>query len=227
MTLCRISEAAAKKGIEVVFICDHNRVTLKSPVYMNGVWLMPGCELSCKNAHMLALFFKGNLGLENYDENNLPEVEDTIKRIHSSGGLAVIAHPFAHGGVVKRSPYDFTLHPDGCETINARAWMKDSSANKKAQEYAKSKNLLVTAGSDSHLEQEIGNAYTEVDCTGIEDLRTALEEGRSKPVLVQDTKRVYKGWSQLERANRSGRSSRKLTALTLLFKCKILDLMGK
>jgi predicted metal-dependent phosphoesterase TrpH len=229
MTLCRIAGVAAEKGLDAVFVCDHNRVTLEKPVYMNGVWLMPGCELSCKNAHILAMFFEGNLGMENYDKNNLPKVEDAIERIHSAGGLAIIAHPFSHPVAIAKnwSPYSLTLHPDGCEAVNARAWMRDFFSNEKAREYAKVKGLFMIAGSDAHLEQEIGNAYTELDCAGIEGIRAALEEGRTKPVLYQNTKRIYKGWSQLERANRSGRSGRKLSALALLLKCKILDLTGK
>lgn len=232
---CHIAQAAAKAGLDAVFVCDHNHVGLTKPVFMEGVWLLPGCELSSRGAHVLGLLIDERLDMSGFDKKNLPTAEEAIEKIHNAGGLAVIAHPFAHPDSENFEKDRQTIHPDGVETANSRAWMMNPDANKEAMEYAKEIGVFTTGGSDAHLKEEIGNSYavlegsldgkteTEVDAI----VRSALLAKKSEAVCKENTKRIYKGFSQLERRNRSGRTSKKLVGVAYLCKCWMLDLLKK
>ena len=233
---CHIAQAAAAVGLDAVCVCDHNHVGLTKPVFMEGVWLLPGCEISSQGAHVLGILIDERLNVDEYDKNNMPPIEESIEKIHAAGGLAVVAHPFAHPGSEISEDELASKHPDGIESANARAWMRYPDANDRAAAFASSDlNVFVTGGSDAHLKDEIGNAYTLLDCDisgkNDEEVRSIIKEAllakKSESVLVTNTKRIYKGYSQLERRNRSGRTSKKLVGVAYLCKCWFLDLLKK
>lgn len=232
---CHIAQAAAKAGLDAVFVCDHNYVGLTKPVFMEGVWLLPGCEVSSKGAHVLGLFIDERLDMSGFNRENLPSVEEAIEKIHNAGGLAVIAHPFANPESQQFDKDKLGILPDGIEAANSRAWMMNPDANAQALEYAKEIGVFTTGGSDAHLKEEIGNSYAVIEgnLTGKTEsevdaaVRTALLSKKSEAVCRTNTKRIYKGFSQLERRNRSGRTSQKLVGVAYLCKCWMLDLLKK
>ena len=162
-SLCHIAKAAASAGLDGVFICDHNKQSLKEPVFMEGVWLLPGCEVSAEREHILALLCEKDLPPGILSGETLPSSADVISEIHGCGGIAVIAHPYAHGQKDSWKYEDMGAEPDCIECANARAWMKDPDANRKAEAAADKYSRVKTGGSDAHLTDEIGHAYTELD----------------------------------------------------------------
>ena len=227
-TLCHIAMAAAKAGLDAVCICDHNKQTLEEPVFMEGVWLLPGCEFSAEREHILGILPDKKLNVKALCEGeNLPSPKAVIDEIHACGGIAVVAHPYAHGAKDSWSYDNLKAVPDALECANARAWMKDSEANEKAKKTAADNCLPMTGGSDSHLTDELGNAYTVVDCGDINGIKQAVKDGRTEAVLVNNTKRIYKGYSMLEKRNKSGRSGEKMKGLIYLTKCWLYDLLKK
>jgi predicted metal-dependent phosphoesterase TrpH len=220
-TLDALAAAARHRGLDAIAICDHNRITLTGPELRSGIWLLPGCEISARGCHILALFCTSPCNLSSLTAEGLPEPETVIREIRRQGGLAVIAHPFDH----KWDPKALALQPDGTETFNARAHMRNRTANLQAAAYAADFRLIPFGGSDAHSTTEVGNAYTVVDTDKIDGLRAALTAGHCYSVLGKNTRRLHKGRSQFTKAWRSRSVRRILRGGAYLTYCILRDIL--
>lgn len=114
------------------------------------VTAIPGVEVSTSKGHVLAW------NVEEAPEMNR-SVEDTIEEIRALGGVACIPHPFQrlrHGvGGVENC--------DAVEIYNSR--LLTGLSNRKARRFARRRDLPVVAGSDAHIVDMVGQAYTIVD----------------------------------------------------------------
>ena len=165
-----IAKYLKKKGFQGMAITDHNSVkgVLKSrqnPV--KNFLVLPGCEISSGNGHIIAL------GVTDPITKGLPP-GDTIEKIHESGGVAVIPHPFRlFSGIGKRVYY-----ADAIETFNGRNFYW---GNIRAENLANQLNLGKTGGSDAHSLQEAGKGYTLFEnVTTIEEALTEIEKHKTK-----------------------------------------------
>ncbi len=151
-----------QKSIDGVAITDHNVLATDIP---GGVLAIPGVEVSSRDGHVLGL------GLKNAVEKGL-SADATIREIHNNEGLVIIPHPYDWF----RSSVKLHLlreRPDAIETINASSlfhWIPW----RKARDYAQRENLPSVAGSDSHIPDSIGRAYTQVEAE-TRDERSVLE----------------------------------------------------
>ena len=187
--------------------------------------LLPGCEISAAHEHIAAVLCDAPVDVEKLAQAGLPKAGDVIDEIKRCGGIAVIAHPFSH---VERENWNGEgLKPDAVELYNARAGMKCKDADKLALAYAKSIGAACIGGSDAHLAAEIGNAYTLVDCNDVSEIKAAVLARKTEAVLKADTKRIYKGLSQMTRAKKEGGFKRRVLALCVFAKCVLLDIVGK
>ena len=149
-------------GLDGVAITDHNAIKGSLEAFSiakeEGVIVVRGVEVSALEGHVLAL------GVGDLVPRDLP-VEETINRIHASGGICVAAHP-------KRFPsgigLDLTRDAkfDAIEIVNGGS---SSSSNKRAKRVADRKRTAVTAGSDAHALDQVGRAYTIIDGVDSED----------------------------------------------------------
>lgn len=215
-----LAHAARRRGLDGIAVCDHNRTTLTAPEMRGGIWLLPGCEISARGCHILALFCRTPCDIRSLTAKGLPSPEDVISEIHRLGGVAVIAHPFDHPW----DPRTLALQPDGTETANARAHMRNAAANTQAAEYAGQFGLIPFGGSDAHSAPEVGNAYTVVDAGSIGELRNALLSGRCRSVLEKNTRRVFKGRSQFKKALHSRSIRRILRGCAYMVYCILRDI---
>ena len=87
MALAEIAERARAAGLNGVAVCDHDRVLEEVPGFPD-LLLIPGVEVSTEYGHLLGLFVREPIGTRKFAE--------AVERIHSQGGLAVLAHPFEH-----------------------------------------------------------------------------------------------------------------------------------
>ena len=90
-----VARAARAAGLDAVAITDHDLCT-PVPASLEGVLLIPGCEVSTRAGHITGLFLDRPLPLEAL--GRLPAPEDAVAAIHQAGGLAVLAHPFHRPG---------------------------------------------------------------------------------------------------------------------------------
>lgn len=170
--------ASSFTDLDIIAVTDHNR--------LEGAWramdlapkfdiqVIPGCEISTLDGHILALFI----------EHPIPaklSAEETILRAGEQGGLCIVAHPeafMAHG--LNRAAIQRILQNPmvreilvGIETWNTGLWYQGS--NRTAQQIQAGTGLSRTGSSDAHVVWTIGQGYTAFSGSTPADLRRALE----------------------------------------------------
>jgi predicted metal-dependent phosphoesterase TrpH len=156
------------KGLDGVAITEHDSF---DPPSFDDVLIVPGLEITSRDGHVIGL------GLHDIISARLP-ADETIRRIHDQGGVAVIPHPYDPVcECVKLA--QLNARPDAVETANADA-LSFHISNWLARRDAKKFKLPEVGGSDSHIPQSIGDAYTVVDAASrsVEDILDAVRNGR-------------------------------------------------
>ena len=187
MALDEIVACARARGLQGVAVCDHDRAlteTCNAPDFL----LIPGIELSTDRGHLLGLFVT--------EQIEARELDAAIDAVHACGGLAVMAHPFERSSDAQRL--------DGIEVWNGRADRKNPQANAMACALAQRAAKPVTAGSDAHLPEEIGNGVVtlEADALTLPAVRAALLRGATA-VDGRRGKARYVAESQLTKRRRT------------------------
>ena len=144
--------------------------------------------------------------------------EEAVAEIRRCGGIAILAHPFQKP---ERQAKELQFDLDGIETANARAAYKNPAAHEQAAALAEQRGLPPIGGSDAHSVQEVGNAYTEIECESLSSsaLKQALLQGKCTAVLKQDTPLRMIGLSQWERRKRMGGLKNRIIGLLFLCQC--------
>ncbi len=215
-----VVRAAKARGLDGIALTDHD---LLSQGAEGELLLIPGCECSTSDGHILALFVRELPPVLRPVTGSLPSAAEAIRAIHALGGIAVWAHPFERRGAV---PEDAAAMADLIESYNARACFRNSHANAMAGELAARLKKPKTGGSDAHGAEEVGNCFTEVDCKdrSLAAVREALLAGRTVPVHVRSTPRLRKGLSQLVKCRRAGASALRIgKAYAYIGYCVLLD----
>jgi len=170
-SISKLVKRAKQIGLDGFAITDHNTIAglkeAKEIAKKENFLIIPGLEVKSKQGDIIAL------GIEKNIPKNL-SAEETIHRIHKLGGIAIAAHPF--GKLYHRNSVDvlaINLPFDAVEAINSRCY----SANKLAQKIKKPK----TAGSDAHILDELGSAYTLVNAKpNTKSILKAIKAGKTK-----------------------------------------------
>ena len=220
-----LAAAAKAAGLDAMAVTDHNLCT-PVPEKLNGVLLIPGCEVSTRAGHILGLFLERPLELDALRRDGLPTGKAAIDEIHRRGGIAVLAHPYEKPGA---RPRGFDFLPDCVECANARACFKVRRANDLAVDLAEYWGLPATGGSDAHSKHEVGNARTEVECPELTlpALKAAILAGSCGPVLVRNTSHLRKGLSQFAQRKRKGGIKNLAVGAAYVAYCGMLDILKK
>lgn len=203
-TIGQMIESARKKGLDAIAITDHNICSNDIFDTNNDVLLIPGCEISTLEGHIVGVFLKDNIDVGRLWNRKLPSVEEAVQEIHNKGGVAILAHPFASNSKISSKEHLADI-VDGVEVKNARACFKNIRANDMAQELAHQYNLICIGGSDGHSKAEVGNAYTIVDCQdkSLESIEQAVRLSKTRVVLIKNTPHFRKGISQFYKSLRA------------------------
>ena len=154
-----ILEQAAAVGLDALAITDHDEIDAslemveKAPSY--GLIGIPGIEVSSKAGHVLGL------GVEKRVAPGL-SYEETLTAIREQGGVAVVPHPFQESrhGVMARITREQLAEADAIEVYNSR--LITGRANRQAERFARTRGIPMTAGSDAHISEMVGQAVTRV-----------------------------------------------------------------
>lgn len=173
-------EHAAAVGLDAIAITDHDEIWAsleaveRAPEY--GLVGIPGIEVSSADGHVLAL------GVEELIPPGLP-FEETLARIRDRGGLAVVPHPFqeSRSGVLAHISKDELATADAIEVYNSR--LLTGRSNRQAKRFATSRGVPMTAGSDAHICEMVGQAVTKVAAEPSAD--AILEEIRQGRTVVE------------------------------------------
>ncbi len=159
-----------RAGLDGLAVTDHN--VLATPMPGERI-LIPGMEISSRDGHIIGL------GLPEPLPRGL-SADETIDRIRELGGLSIIPHPYdLFRSAVK--PDRLTTRPDAIETINS-ASMLHTITWKRARVFARDEKLPAVAGSDSHIPQTVGRAFTIIDAES-DDILSILDAIRNGAVL--------------------------------------------
>lgn len=175
-TLKEVVTYSKKQGLDGVAITDHN--TLDGALKLtrkNELIVVPGIEIETLQGHVLAL---------NITTLIPPRLSpsETIQRIHEAGGIVVAPHLTAIGkaGLGLR-PMSQASNFDAIEVINSSAFPFFLSTYI-SQKLAAQLDLPKTAGSDAHIPQTIGRAYTIIDADpDVNEVIQAIRRGATVP----------------------------------------------
>ena len=174
-------EQAEAVGLDGLAVTDHDGIeaSLSAAAAAREYDLVgiPGMEVSSAAGHVLAL------GVEELVPAGLP-FEETLERIHELGGIAVVPHPFqsSRHGVAAHVTSAQLAGADAIEVYNSRLFT--GRANRQAGRFARTHDLPMTAGSDAHIAEMVGQAVTEVNAyhRSAEGILDAIREGRTSVV---------------------------------------------
>jgi hypothetical protein len=160
-----------RQGLDGVAVTEHDNF---DPPKLSNTLILPGVEISSRDGHLVALGIKESIPAR------LP-ADETIQRIHDQDGVAIVAHPYdPMCECVKIAR--LKVRPDAVETMNADA-LSFYFSNWLARRDAVKHNLPQVGGSDSHIPQTIGDAYTVIDTqsTNLGDILGAIRGGNVRP----------------------------------------------
>ncbi|WP_455277367.1 PHP domain-containing protein [[Eubacterium] cellulosolvens] len=161
-----VPEKIKSKGLDGIALTEHNKLFKYD---LQGIIVLPGIEISTKRGHLLAL------GLDENIKKGM-SMDWTIKEVKRHNGIAIIAHPYSISA--RADLNSLNIKPDAIETLNARIMFCNISS-KLAKRKANQLMLPTTGGSDSHILDTIGDAYTTVyaKSRSIEDILEAFRKG--------------------------------------------------
>jgi predicted metal-dependent phosphoesterase TrpH len=156
------------RGLDGVAVTEHDRF---DPPKLPGTLTLPAIEISSQDGHIIGL------GVREAVEPRL-SADETIRRIHDQGAVAIIAHPYDPVCECVKI-VRLKERPDAVETINADT-LSFYVSNWLARRDAKKFRLPEVGGSDSHIPQTVGDAYTVVDSpsTNLDALVEAIRSGK-------------------------------------------------
>jgi hypothetical protein len=164
---------AKKRELDGVAVTDHERLDGALKIAKEADFLIvPGMEVAAAEGHIVGL------GLQEPVPSHLG-VDETLDRIHRSGGIAVACHPtgFLKGGLGSRVSSGL----DAVEVINSSAIPFGYSV-KRNERIASALGKPRVAGSDAHYGPEIGLAYTLVNAeSSVEEVVKAISKGLCQP----------------------------------------------
>jgi predicted metal-dependent phosphoesterase TrpH len=164
-----------EQGLDGYAICDHDTIR-GIPEALNkreDLIVIPATEITAKNAHIIAI-----------DPNELippnQSIIETVEQIHEQGATAVLAHPFCLPKSWVKITETKKANLDAIEVANSMQ-MPYNMICKLSQRLANKLDLPATGGSDSHIPETIGNAFTiiETKSTEISDVVKAIQNGNT------------------------------------------------
>jgi predicted metal-dependent phosphoesterase TrpH len=168
-------------GLDALAVTDHDEIdaSLRAADLAQEYDLVgiPGMEITSEAGHVLGL------GVEEAVPPGL-SYDETLDRIHDQGGIAVVPHPFqkSRHGVAAHITRGQLASADAIEVYNSR--LLTGRSNRRAERFAREHGLPMTAGSDAHISEMVGQAVTEVDTTheDVTSILDAVREGRTTVV---------------------------------------------
>lgn len=152
-------EQAEAVGLDALAVTDHDEIdaSLRAADLAADYGLVgiPGMEVTSADGHVLAI------GVESAVPPGLPFAE-TLAEIRDRGGIAIVPHPFqsSRSGVAPNISREQLASADAIEVYNSR--LLTGRANRKAEKFARSNAVPMTAGSDAHIAEMVGQAVTRV-----------------------------------------------------------------
>jgi predicted metal-dependent phosphoesterase TrpH len=169
-----VIETCQRRGLDKVAITDHNTIAGALALReMAPELVIVGEEIRTPAGEFIAYFL----------EEEIPKglsPQETIARIRAQGGVVGVPHPLdrlRREAMRWANLMEIIDQVDALEAFNARIIFP--ADNQRAEELARQRGLLVTAGSDAHVACKIGQAYVEMPpFNGKEEFMQSLAQGQ-------------------------------------------------
>lgn len=165
--------------VDAIVVTDHDQILTTPSSVLETFYnkyeiftLTPAAEISSLQGHILAY---GCKTIPSYNT----DAKKVIELIHSEGGIAVAAHPFALLGL---DDLIFSLDIDAIEINGSRS----TRINQLAKESAEMIGIPIIGGSDSHTSYQIGTCVTEFTCEikSMKDFISAIKKKKCQPLFL-------------------------------------------
>lgn len=177
-TISDIANVARSRGLHGIAVADHDLIMFEGEsVRLSGelgLLVIPAVELTTDVGHLLVLNPKRDLvGFA---------LREAAQAASKDGSPIIIPHPmdpFSHG-IGENQTLSILCYSPLIEVLNASTL---SRYNKKASTLASSNSLPVVGGSDAHIAEAVGDAYTVVDtpCPDLNSVLAAIANGQTRP----------------------------------------------
>lgn len=172
-------QQAEAVGLDALAVTDHDEIeaslTAVEKADDYGLIGIPGIEVTSSAGHVLGL------GVRESIQSELSFME-TLDRIHEAGGIAVVPHPFqkSRSGVGANVSRSSLAQADAIEVYNSR--LLTGRGNRRAARFAREHKLPMTAGSDAHIAEMVGQAITLIDADdrSVPAIIDAIRDGRTE-----------------------------------------------
>ncbi|NLP48811.1 MAG: CehA/McbA family metallohydrolase [Clostridiales bacterium] len=187
-----LAAKAVKKGLDFVFITDHNNSTQDTPIpKVKDLTVVEGLELTNYKGHINLLGHEKPYD-GTYAVNNIDELNQKLDQAKSRGAMRVLNHPFCFMCPIL---WDFDqIDYDAIEIWNGPAVRKDMLALDWWQkELEKGKQIPVTGGSDYHRDYYVTDLLASpttrvwADSNDKETLLEAIKKGKMVITKGPDT----------------------------------------
>lgn len=152
-----IVKYARKIGLDGIAVLDHNDVQGSLKAYeiskeMKDFLVVRGVEVSTDAGHIIGYGIREPIPAR-------MSIEETVEKIHDLGGIAVAPHPYRFwSGIGGKSAASHRF--SAIEAQNSRCTAR---SNRKSRRLAGKLKLGQTGGTDSHILDEIGKAFTQFE----------------------------------------------------------------
>lgn len=180
-------------GLDGFALTDHDNLDgiVEAREKKDNLIFIPALEVSAKGAHVIAL----------NPVEVIPSgrgIRETVDLIHDQGATAVLAHPYGFprswvkSKVIERSGFD------AIEVANSAQFPYEYVLGKNIK-LAESLGLAQTGGSDSHIPDTVGRAYTLIDSPtrNVKDILSSIRKGRTSwrgsPISLIERLKRYSG----------------------------------
>lgn len=157
-----IMRSIQQKGLQGFALTDHNTIdgAIKAAKELSNkeFVVIPGVEISTKDGHLIGLNVSSPI------PKGLP-VDETVEKILDDGGIPIVPHLYRNmSGIKKEKLISIKNKIDAIEVYNGCSQPK---TNVRTAQVAKEFELGGTGGSDSHMPQYAGLAYTIINSTDL------------------------------------------------------------
>ena len=150
-----VVKRALELGLDAIAVTDHNTVSgaleAERAAHKTPLLVIPGQEVGAKEGEVMVLNVRETI------PHGMSCLQ-TMRQARKLGGFVVVPHPFdlMRNGLGK-SMQGCLRYIDAIEAFNARTLL--GIFNTRAMAFAQEHGLPITAGSDSHFPEEMGNTH--------------------------------------------------------------------
>ncbi len=193
-SLEKIIKRCREVGINCLAVTDHGTIRGALEMQKRAPFkIIVGEEILTPDGEIIGLFLKEEVPGE-------LTAEETIDRIREQKGLVCIPHPFdavRPSALSDKAIEKVAEDIDIIEVFNSRNPLPHSSA--KARAFAEKHGMAMSAGSDAHTPNEIGNVCVRMpEFSGGEDFLEALRAGEITGRRTNVLNHLYSTWAKIK-----------------------------